>query len=230
MTDGSGPTVDWAAVRARVEALAANPDADRVFGSGGHHFRLEPVLDESELAELERQLGVELPTDYRNFLRHVGRGGAGPSYGVFPLERGEDGRWRWEGDGDSMIDYARLAEPFPVRHPRFDEMVRHDATCPEDGDFDSEEEYDEAYERWHERSLDLMWDQERTVGAICLCHLGCAAREWLVVSGPERGHMWSDYRVEDSDLCLITNAAGGPATFADWYLGWLDNATAGLDG
>lgn len=225
MTDATQPTVDWSGVRERVEALADLPAAGKVFGSSGHHFRFDPVLSAEELAELEGQLGVQLPAEYRDFLLTVGRGGAGPSYGVFPLERDKDGRWSWCGDGDSMIDLDRMAEPFPVRHPRMADMRAHDEACPEEENFESSDKYDEAYDEWHERGLELMWDYDRTIGAICLCHLGCAAREWLVVSGPERGHMWSDYRVEDSDMGVITTKAGRPATFADWYLTWLDDAT-----
>lgn len=58
-----------------------------------------------------------------------------------------------------------------------------------------------------------------TVGAICLCTMGCALRIWLVVSGPERGQMWDDYSADGADL--------GPlfTTFGDCYLEWLGEAT-----
>jgi hypothetical protein len=39
-----------------------------------------------------------------------------------------------------------------------------------------------------------------TAGAICLEHIGCAQRRWLVVSGPARGQMWDDPRADELDL------------------------------
>jgi hypothetical protein len=218
--------VDWSGVRERVEALAELTGRGLVFGSSGHRFVLDPILSEAELAELEGQAGVRLPADYRGFLGTVGRGGAGPSYGVFTLERGDDGRWAWCGDGGDLVEVARLAEPFPEFHPLDDEMSAHDGMIPSESGFATSDEYDEAYTQWDDRRKDLLWDQSRTVGAICLCHLGCASREWLVISGPERGRMWSDYRAEDYDLSPITTPAGEPVTFADWYLEWLETAEA----
>ncbi|MET9324492.1 SMI1/KNR4 family protein [Streptomyces sp. NPDC003038] len=78
-----------------MQALIAAPAGDRVFGAIGHKFFLEDPLTSAELAGLEGQMGVSLPGDYRDFLLHVGAGGAGPSYGVCPV-RLIQGRWRWE--------------------------------------------------------------------------------------------------------------------------------------
>ncbi|WP_432102283.1 SMI1/KNR4 family protein [Streptomyces sp. bgisy091] len=102
----------WMGVRERVLALIAAPAGDRVFGATGHKFLLEDPLTPAGLADLESQTGVSLPGEYRDFLLHVGAGGAGPSYGVYPV-RLVQGRWRWEGDGAELADLSRLAEPFP---------------------------------------------------------------------------------------------------------------------
>ncbi|MEV4691484.1 SMI1/KNR4 family protein [Micromonospora echinospora] len=58
-----------------------------VFGANGHQWRREPPLTTDELAGLESQLDVELPAEYRSFLLQVSRGGAGPAYGLFPVQR-----------------------------------------------------------------------------------------------------------------------------------------------
>jgi len=60
-------TTVWSGIRERVAALHAHPDRDKVFGANGHGFVLEPVLGTAELAELEGQLGVALPDEYRGF-------------------------------------------------------------------------------------------------------------------------------------------------------------------
>jgi hypothetical protein len=196
-----------------------------VFGAGGHQFRLLDPLTHQELTDLEGQLGVRLPDDYREFLLQVGAGGAGPAYGVFPVQKGRDGRWEWVGDGANMTQLDRLTDPFPVTAPNFDALEALWCEFPEREDFEDQAAYETAYDAWDERRRTLFLDDNRDVGAICLCHEGCAARVWLIVSGPEAGHMWHDYRVEDSDMGQLQNADGTPSTFADWYLGWLEEAS-----
>ncbi|QES46579.1 SMI1/KNR4 family protein [Streptomyces venezuelae] len=213
----------WAGVRGRVQALIAAPAGDRVFGAIGHRFFLEDPLNPVELADLEVQTGVSLPGEYRDFLLHVGAGGAGPSYGVYPV-RLVQGRWRWEGDGADLADLSRLAEPFP-REGADPEAVRLLLSeRPEEETFEEIEDFDDAIEAWEERWEPVMWSADRTVGAVVISTLGCAAREWLIISGPERGRIWSDNRVDDEDLKPLLDDTGAPMTFARWYLTWLEKA------
>ncbi|MFJ8828514.1 SMI1/KNR4 family protein [Micromonospora aurantiaca] len=95
-----------------------------VFGANGHQWRREPPLTTDELAELESQLDVELPAEYRSFLLQVSRGGAGPAYGLFPVQRVDD-RWRWEGDGAELTDLKTLSRPFPHT-----DAFNPQTTCP----------------------------------------------------------------------------------------------------
>lgn len=116
------------------------------------------------------------------------------------------------------------------------ERPDEDAFAAAGGDDDDDDDggFDAAYEAWEERWAAVLWSADRTVGAICLCHIGCAERRWLVVSGPQRGRIWADARCDDVDLePLMTGPAKNePATFASWYLDWLDAAirTAGAHG
>ena len=59
----------------------------RSFGSEAHGFRLNRPLAEEPVAAFELQHAVTLPQDYRRFLTVAGNGGAGPFYGILPLER-----------------------------------------------------------------------------------------------------------------------------------------------
>lgn len=49
-------------------------------------FRLNPPLDEAEIARFESQHGIRLPTSYRAFLLCIGNGGAGPYQGLVRLQ------------------------------------------------------------------------------------------------------------------------------------------------
>ncbi|MEU6058494.1 SMI1/KNR4 family protein [Streptomyces sp. NPDC047097] len=213
----------WAGMRRRVGAVGDRVGAEGVFGALGHRWALEEPLTAEELADLEAGTGVRLPEEYRSFLLEVGAGGAGPGYGLFPLRR-EEGRWRLEGDGADLADLSRLAEPFPERGPDPELLAALLAECPEEEDFDDIEEFDEAYEAWDERWGAVLFAPERTTGALVLSQLGCARREWLVVSGVHRGTMWSDRRADDADLAPLTHEDGTPVTFARWYRGWLESA------
>ncbi|MFI5475703.1 SMI1/KNR4 family protein [Streptomyces cacaoi] len=213
----------WAGIRDRVVALGVQPASSEVFGSHGHRWVLEEPLTEDELTELEEQTGVRLPEEYRTFLLHVAAGGAGPAYGLFPVRRVQ-GRWRWEGDGADLAEISMLAEPFPEQGPDPKTLEELLAQRPEEEDFDEIENFDDAMEAWDEQWDALMFAPERTAGAIVICHLGCALREWLIISGSHRGTVWSDGRVDDVDLAPLLDDDKKPVTFARWYTGWLERA------
>ncbi|MEU1369184.1 SMI1/KNR4 family protein [Streptomyces sp. NPDC005803] len=213
----------WAGVRQRVEAAGAGPGSGEVFGAWGHKWVVEEPLTRGELAELEAQTGVRLPEEYRAFLLHVGAGGAGPAYGLFPVRRVR-GRWRWEGDGADLADLSRLDQPFPDQGPPrklLDDLL---AQRPEEEDFDEIEDFDDAIEAWDERWEAVMFTPERTSGAIVISHLGCAQREWLIISGSHRGTVWSDCRVDDADLVPLLDDDAVPVRFDRWYTDWLEGA------
>jgi hypothetical protein len=186
---------DWSDVEPRVAALAEATGAAEVFGASSHGWRLEAPSTEGDLAELELQRGVVLPAEYRSFLLHVSRGGAGPAYGLFPLRRTE-GRWVWEGDGASFNE-RDLARPF----------AHVGAFNPADGRHDM-----------------LRHDGAHPAGLLYLCDLGCALREALVVSGPSRGQMWADDTADEEGYRPLPNPDGSRMTFADWYYAWLSES------
>ena len=77
---GEGPRVHAVLERFR------RHDARRLYGNSHYHqYRLGPPLDEATLVRFESAFGVQIPEDYRSFLKHVGDGGPGPGTGLHAL-------------------------------------------------------------------------------------------------------------------------------------------------
>jgi HEAT repeat protein len=87
------------------------------FGSDSHQFRLNAPATEADLQAFEADHHVRLPADYRAFLLYAGNGGpgyggAGPYYGLYPLDH-------WDGFTSGVVDDAPadlLSRPCPL-HP-----------------------------------------------------------------------------------------------------------------
>ncbi|WP_344953804.1 SMI1/KNR4 family protein [Actinomadura miaoliensis] len=216
---------DWSDVGERLARLAADTDAGNVFGAESHGWRLEPPLSAAEIREIEEQLRVELPGEYRSFLLEAGRGGAGPAYGLFPVRR-VDGRWRWEGDGADLTDLDTLADPFP--HTEAFNPADALPDPPDEEDYSSLEAFNAAEDAYWEKHDEVVYRPEHSIGLLYLCHLGCANREALVVSGPARGQMWADDTADGCGFRPLLDTDGTPMGFARWYRQWLDNAEAQL--
>jgi hypothetical protein len=76
----------WATARDAVRALAAADPARRRFGAAVHRYELAPPLDAAAVAALEHRLGAALPDELRALVTELGAGGAGPGYGLVPIE------------------------------------------------------------------------------------------------------------------------------------------------
>jgi hypothetical protein len=77
----------WATARDAVRALAAADPALRRFGASVHRYQLAPPLDAAAVAAVEHRLGAALPDDLRALVTELGAGGAGPGYGLVPVDR-----------------------------------------------------------------------------------------------------------------------------------------------
>jgi hypothetical protein len=222
--------VDWWGVREQVLAVRDAPFVGKVFGARwqgfGHHFLLQPPLSEADVAEAEEELGISLPFDYRTFLLEVGAGGAGPFYGIFPLQRDGLG-WHWLEHGKVRSDNALLGKPFPSVEERARRSGELDAREPLKDSFSDEHSYLAKYRAWDDEWEKL--NDEMTAGAICLSHEGCGYYTWLVVTGPERGTLWKDLRACDGPIEPLT-ATGHRVSFGEWYLDWLARATGQAHG
>jgi hypothetical protein len=205
-------------VRSSVKRLSKARSA--LFGADAHRFILNPPLGENEVRAFEELHHISLPADYRHFVTHISNGGAGPYYGVFPLGQ-------WDGTGNKLNSWNEkdgfigvLSEPFPLRD------AWNDLCGQPSGDLIDTNL--EEYERQLAAFEKIYWDTARVNGAFPICHLGCALRIWLVVSGDEKGHLWLDRRADDQGLSPLTLKNRLRATFSTWYQEWLDDALQSL--
>lgn len=178
-------------------------EGKRVFGASKHRYELHPAVPEKKLAAFERKHSVALPPDYRTFLAKLGNGGAGPYYGIFRLGEMDHnfGFKRWK-PGETV---GVLERPFP--------HTKRWNLPPEELERIQEPEDDAEILRVYWIPMD---------GAFPICHEGCALRDWLVVSGPEAGHVWHDATADFNGWAPRTFPEGRRMTFSDWYTFWLE--------
>ena len=217
MLPGHASNREIETLRHDLESLVSAPIRPEVFGANGHNFKLRRPLKESMLAEFEATHRIAFPSDYREFLVSVGNGGAGPYYGLFSLGEMDDGHdhvpWK-ENDGFVGI----LSKPFPHTNPW------NDLTGMPEEDEQDEQRFELAFNEFDKR----YWNPSNVNGAIPICHLGCALRQWLVVTGPEAGHVWCDYRADYRGLQPLSFEQMARVTFLQWYRNWLDGALRAL--
>lgn len=193
---------DLATLRASVSMAFESDEAEH---------ECSAVMTEAEVLEFERAHGVRLPEDYRSFLMCVGRGGAGPGYGVFDLGECDEGfDFRAWQEGDGFVGTLRV--PFP-HSAAWNDLTGMPEDALSETDEEAYEQQREAFETEYFAPLD---------GAIPICHLGCALRQWLIVSGPEAGHVWEDKRADFEGLTPLQTSGGERVSFYMWYRAWLD--------
>ncbi|HVX64001.1 MAG TPA: SMI1/KNR4 family protein [Pirellulales bacterium] len=174
--------------------------------------RLNPPLDASVVEAFENQHGISLPDDYKLFITTMGNGGAGPSYGLFPLGEYDDGR-KWE-DGCFVGD---VGQPFPFTEAwNLPQSFWDKEPNPPPGT--PVEEEDRMTAAWDQILDEQYFAPQIMNGAIPLCHIGCGLYQWLVVNGVQRGYVWNDGRADHAGLSPLLNDRGEPMTFTDWYL------------
>jgi hypothetical protein len=202
----------------RLTELRARDPKLQVFGATGHRYMVRPA-DELTVARFEQRHRARLPEPFRRLLLEVTDGGAGPGYGMFPLDRATD--------DDVAEDLSLLGQPFD--HDEYFELQLPDIDPEED-----EDAYDAA--------MNVYWRD--MPGTMTLCHYGCAIRAQLVVTGALAGQVVLDQRCDSAGVYPFTQAMAGrynawarppsdDAATLDvvaWYRDWLEANLALLAG
>ncbi|MGE5194321.1 MAG: SMI1/KNR4 family protein [Deltaproteobacteria bacterium] len=192
----------------------------RLFGAAEHDYRLNPPVSVSVVEKFERTHGIVLPEDYRYFITEIGNGGAGPYYGLFPFELHDGSLSLPECDGGDLI--GDVSKPFP--HAKGWNLPRSFWDQEPEIPHGTLAEEDRMVAEWDQVEQEHYWNPSIMNGAIPICHLGCALRQWLVVSGDQRGFIWSDYRADRRGIFPLQARSGRPMSFSDWYLSWLNES------
>jgi hypothetical protein len=208
--------LDPTRIESALRRLRPTQAARKIFGANGHGFELNPTLSEDQVSAFETRHRVRLPDDYRKFLLHVGNGGAGPYYGIFPLGQMDGTKERlkpWH-ENDGFVGV--LSKPFTLTSDWNDL-----SGMPSD---DMQDDDNPEYERKHDEFEKRYWSASLMSGVFPICHEGCALRIWIVVTGAEAGRLWRDRRAEYMGVERLLTADGAPATFSRWYNEWLDRS------
>jgi len=139
-----------------------------------------------ELRQFEERMSVQLPSAYRQFLLEVGAGDF--AFGeISPLED-----WCQPYDEDELPkDF--LARPFQFS-TAWNDLTLLDRAAG-----------------WSSRYFDKLW----FCGSMRIRNTGCEGYDLLVVSGPQRGAVWCDRRVSESQgIYPLQEAPDVPSTLA----------------
>lgn len=114
--------------RVKLEHLKALDVDCQLFGTASHHYQLNPCLTDQQVELFEPEHQVSLPPEYRSFLLQGGNGGAGPDFGIPPLEGTCDNQWVQIGPLSNPFPLFETANPGEILHP---EDLEEDDITPE---------------------------------------------------------------------------------------------------
>lgn len=179
-------------------------DVDRkLFGADHHQYVLNPVVPEATVIAFETQFGVVLPVEYRRFLCEVGNGGAGPYYGLEPLENALF----------ADLDHRDTTE---LINPSLEFPLQNQWNLYFEGERGSAE-----FEQFEDMYFDAKWVN----GLIRISNFGCGVSLNLVVNGSEYGNVWVDDRCNDGGVYPdVYFDQQGRTSFLTWYELWLDSS------
>ncbi len=75
----------WLENKALLNQLKALDKTFQLFGAASHRYKLNPTCTASEVADVEKRLGIKLPADLKAFYTFMGNGVAGPHFGIRQL-------------------------------------------------------------------------------------------------------------------------------------------------
>lgn len=199
-------------INKKLEKLRRKDKDFETFGSEKHQYKLNSPKTENELLEFEKTHQIKLPIGYREFLKKIGNGGAGPYYGLETLENST------LDDLDTISNKERIIPSKPFKFEKawnldFEKL----ADLPEDAYFQQKE-------------ITNYFDKELMNGALRISNFGCGVSLNLIVNGKEYGNIWADDRCNDQGIYPDPYfKKSGRIQFLDWYEYWLNDSLKNIN-
>ena len=148
-----------------------------------------------------------MPSEYREYLKNIGNGGAGPFYGLLELE-----------DNDNNL--TDLSMEFPYTYDKPLKLVEV---------YEAMDEMDDENEEEQEQFLNEIYEKS-VRGIIFLAHEGCGMYSVLVVKGEEYGNVWYfDFANDAGTYPLTSEKTGKSMKFFEWMELWIDKSLACIE-
>ena len=152
----------WDEIKAKIAALSALDKTRQVFGARKHRYQFGPRLAENEMSQWEAQAAGHLPKGLRSYYLECGNGGAGPFYGMVPVED---------------ITIFKPSEPY-LDNRQLGQRAREE--------FNSDDE-DCEYFYESETSWAVMEDDYQ--GLVRALEHGCDTQACVITNGPKAGYV-----------------------------------------
>lgn len=186
------------------QASLADPKRN-IFGASYHQYVLNPVLSMKDVQAYQKKYHIVLPSEYVFFITQVGNGGAGPYYGIEPLDI-------------DRPDIENIGTPFVTSHLTKEQWTEKLLPiCSEedvDWDLDEDDGFNEIYEQ-----IELEIQQ----GTYLIGTQGCSYEIIAIASGAEENRIFY--------LDMDWNYEGMPydtgMTFLEWYENFFQEIIAG---
>lgn len=171
-----------------------------IFGAAKHKYILNEPLSEEQVVWFEEKYHVTLPDEYRDFVKTIGDGGAGPGYGLCALL------------GEENSPCCFIGEPFLLEQ-----------------DFDVDDYWDRIdcnssdCEKCKNKEECLMYETELgeykyQSGSLTICYHGCTYYSRIIMNGNMSGEIWEESIGEGFKRFEVN--------FIKWYERWLDDVIA----
>ena len=199
-------------IREKLLKLRKLDNTFEVFGASTHEYRFNPYIPIGQLNLFEQKYKITLPQDYKAFISQIGNGGAGPYYGIYPLQSDLGGN-----NPKNKFDFLKYDFPHTEKWNFSDKIFQKIDDLVENEENEISNFFDLVYMKEY-------YSEELTNGSLYLADYGCALRYILIISGKEKGNVWFDQRADRKGINPVLDQDGNKVSFSDWYISWLDNS------